>query len=154
MGKREDIGSWLEGPARPADAGAYPGADLGLPENGPGALAPMGRRVVALLIDGVLSQLIAMGLLGYTQGAGGVGTFKPLLVVFLLNALMIGTGGYTVGQRLLGLRVERCPTGYAGPRRALVRSALLCLGVPPLIMNRDGRGLHDRLADTVIVRSR
>lgn len=154
MGKREDIGSWLEGPPRSAAAGAYPGADLGLPEHGPGAVAPMGRRVAALIIDGLLSQVIAIGLLGYAYGAGGAGTFKPLLVVFVLNVLMVATGGYTVGHRLLGLRVQRCPTGYAGPRRALIRAVLLCLGIPPLIMDRDGRGLHDRLAGTVIVRSR
>ncbi len=154
MGKREDIGSWLDGPPRAGGSGPYPGADLGLPQHGPGSIAPMGRRVVALVIDGLLSQVVAMGLLGYVQGAGGLGTFKPLLVVFVLNVLMVGTGGYTVGHRLLGLRVERCPAGYAGMGRSLVRAALLCLGIPPLIMNSDGRGLHDRLAGTVIVRSR
>lgn len=154
MGKREDIGSWLEGPPRPAGAGAYPGADLGLPEQGPGSLAPMGRRLAALIVDGLICQIIAMGLLGYQQGVGGVGTFKPLLVVFVLNALLVGTAGFTIGHRLLGLRVQRRPAGYVGPRRSLIRAALLCLGLPPLIMDRDGRGLHDRLAGTVIVRSR
>lgn len=154
MGKREDIGSWLEGPPRPAGAGAYPGADLGLPEEGPGSMAPMGRRLAALVIDGMICQVIAMGLLGYQQGVGGIGTFKPLLVVFIMNVFMVGTGGYTIGHRLMGLRVDRCPRGYAGFGRGLIRSALLCLGIPPLIVGGDGRGLHDRLAGTVIVRSR
>ena len=81
MVNREDIGSWLEGPPRES-RGAYPGERLGLPENGPGSIAPMWRRVVALFIDGIMSQLIAMGLLGYVQGEGGLGVFKPLLVVF------------------------------------------------------------------------
>ncbi|MGO9653847.1 MAG: RDD family protein, partial [Mycobacterium sp.] len=37
---------------------AYPGERLGLPESGPGSLAPVGRRVAALTID----WLIAYGL--------------------------------------------------------------------------------------------
>ena len=154
MVDREDIGSWLQGPPRPQNAPRYPGEGLGLPEQGPGSMAPTGRRVVALFIDGVIAQVIAMGLLGYVQGAGGLGTFKPLLVVLLMNVLMVGTGGYTIGHRLLGLRVDRCPSGYAGLGRGLVRSVLLCLALPPLIVDRQGRGLHDRLAGTVIVRSR
>lgn len=117
-------------------------------------MAPLGRRIAALFLDGIVAQIIAMGLLGYVQGAGGPGTFKPLLVVLVMNMLMVGTGGYTIGHRLLGLRVDACPSGYAGFLRALVRSVLLCLAVPPLIVDRDGRGLHDRLAGTVIVRNR
>ena len=50
--------------------------------------------------------------------------------------------------------MQFCPVGYVGPRRSLIRAVLLCLGIPPLIVDRDGRGLHDRLAGTVIVRSR
>lgn len=154
VGMREDIGSWLEGPPRAADAGPYQGANLGLPQEGPGAMAPMGRRLVALVIDGMIGQVIAMGLLGYQQGMGGIGTFKPLLVVFVLNLILVGTAGFTIGHRLLGLRVQRCPAGYVGMRRSFIRAVLLCLGLPPLIIDRDGRGLHDRLAGTVIVRSR
>lgn len=151
MVDRRDIGSWLEGPPRPE--AAHPGELIGLPEEGPGSLAPFGRRVVALFIDGALAQLIARGLLGFELGVGGFDAFKPLLVVFVINALMVGTGGWTIGHRLLGLRVEQCPRGWAGPWRGLLRSVLLCLAVPPLIIGRDGRGLHDRLAGTVIVRA-
>jgi hypothetical protein len=32
------------------------------------------------------------------------------------------------------------------------RTALLCIAIPALIWDRDGRGLHDRLARTVEVR--
>ena len=150
--KREDIGSWLEGPPRES-TGAFPGERLGLPEDGPGSVAPMWRRVVALFIDGIMSQVIAMGLLGYVQGEGGLGVFKPLLVVFVINVLMVGTAGWTVGHRMMGLRVELCPRGYAGMARGAVRSLLLCLAIPPLLMDGDQRGLHDKLAGTVIVRA-
>lgn len=154
MIEREDVGSWMEGPPRRGDSGDYPGHLLGLPPEGPGSMAPMGRRVLALLLDGLLAQLMAMSLLGYVQGQGGLGTFKPLLVVLLMNVFMVGTGGYTIGHRIFGLRVDRCPSGYAGFVKGLIRSVLLCLAFPPLIVDRDGRGLHDRVAGTVIVRSR
>lgn len=151
MVDRKDLGSWLEGPPRD-DSFAYPGERLGLPPDGPGSRAPTGRRIAALFVDGFLSQLIAMAVLGYEQGEGGIGVFTPLLVVFVLNVAMVGTWGSTVGHRLFGLRVERCPRGYAGFVRGLVRSLLLCLAIPPVVVDRDGRGLHDRLAGTVIVR--
>jgi hypothetical protein len=34
----------------------------------------------------------------------------------------------------------------------LIRSLLLCLGVPALIWDRDQRGVHDRVPGTVLVR--
>ena len=33
--------------------------------------------------------------------------------------------------------------------QALVRTALICLAVPPLIFNRDQRGLHDLAVGTI-----
>jgi uncharacterized RDD family membrane protein YckC len=35
---------------------------------------------------------------------------------------------------------------------AAIRTALLCLAVPALIFDSDSRGLHDRVAGTVLVR--
>lgn len=151
MVNREDIGSWLEGPRPRRDEG-YPGERFGLPEAGPGSVARLGRRIAALAIDWVIASLIATGLLGYRFGSGGASAFKPLLVFFVIHLLMVGTAGYTIGQRLLGLRVERCPQGYAGPVRALARSVLLCLAIPALIWDRDERGMHDRLAGTILRR--
>jgi hypothetical protein len=34
----------------------------------------------------------------------------------------------------------------------LVRAALLCLAVPALIWDRDHRGVHDRVSNTMVVR--
>jgi hypothetical protein len=36
----------------------------------------------------------------------------------------------------------------------LVRTALLCLVIPAIVVDRDGRGLHDRAAASVVVRTR
>ncbi len=154
MSTRRGIGGWLDGPPRTETTAGHPGARWGLAESGPGALAPLWRRVVALFIDGVIAQVIAVGVLGYQYGVGGAQSFLPLLVVLVMNVVLVGTVGYTIGHRLLGLRVERCPHGYAGLVRGAVRSVLLCLAIPALIMDRDQRGLHDRIAGTIILRDR
>ncbi|MFE6284163.1 RDD family protein [Streptomyces sp. NPDC057877] len=154
MDKRRAIGSWLSGPrAALEEAGAdfgYRGEQLGLPETGPGSIAGPGRRLTALAVDWGLCLLIAYGLItdGYRQATGN----WALLIFFVLSTLTVGTIGSTPGKRLLGLRVVSLDTGLVRPLPAVLRSALLCLAVPALIWDRDGRGLHDRLARTVEVR--
>ncbi|MEU3105950.1 RDD family protein [Streptomyces griseoflavus] len=155
MDNRQAIGSWLSGPrAALEDAGAdfgYRGEQLGLPEHGPGSIARPGRRLGALAVDWGLCMLIAYGLI--TDGYDGQSTGNWALLVFLvLSVLTVGTVGFTPGKRLFGLRVVALDSGRVQPLRGLVRSALLCLAVPALVWDRDGRGLHDRLARTVEVR--
>ncbi|MBG0855901.1 RDD family protein [Streptomyces spinoverrucosus] len=155
MDKRQAIGSWLSGPrAAMEDAGAdfgYRGEQLGLPEEGPGSIARPGRRLVALAVDWGLCFMIAYSLI--TDGYGGQTTGNwALLIFFVMSALTVGTIGVTPGKRLFGLRVVALDTGTVHPGRALLRTALLCLAVPALIWDRDGRGLHDRVAKTVEVR--
>ncbi|WP_190111802.1 RDD family protein [Streptomyces cinnamoneus] len=154
MDNRQAIGSWLSGPRAAAeDMGiefGHRGERLGLPESGPGAVAPIGRRVGALVIDWALCMLIAYGFLagGDPQRAGN----WALLIFLLLSLLTVGTVGSTPGKRLLGLRV----IGEDGARlslpRVLLRSVLLLLVVPAVVWDRDTRGLHDRLARAVQVR--
>src|ERR1019366_4316143 len=108
MVDRRNVGSWLEGrggvPTGPED---YPGQGLGMPERGPGSLARFGRRLVAVFVDWLVCTVIAAGLLHYRLGQGGLGPFKPLAVFVLMNLLLVGTLGSTIGHRLLGIRVVR-----------------------------------------------
>ncbi|MEU0942074.1 RDD family protein [Streptomyces canus] len=155
MDKRDAIGSWLSGPRAAAeDAGidfGYRGQQLGLPEEGPGSIARPGRRLGALAVDWAMSVLIASRLI--TQSYGDPSTSNwSLLVFFVMGILTVGTIGFTPGKRLFGLRVVALDTGRVNPARALLRTVLLCLALPALIWDRDGRGLHDRLAKTVEVR--
>ncbi|MGW3916547.1 RDD family protein [Streptomyces sp. NPDC005070] len=155
MDNRQAIGSWLSGPRAAAEeAGVdfgYRGEQLGLPEHGPGSIARPGRRLGALAVDWGLCLLIAYGLLtdGYGQATGN----WALLVFFVLGVLTVGTVGFTPGKRLLGLRVVPEGGGRLNPLRVVLRTALLCVAVPALIWDRDGRGLHDRLARTIEVRA-
>ncbi|WP_123526482.1 RDD family protein [Streptomyces sp. 840.1] len=154
MDNRQAIGSWLSGPRAAAeDMGAdfgYRGKRLGLPEQGPGAVAPLGRRFGAIFIDWALCMLIAYGLFarGDQQAAGNwaVGIF------LVLSLLTVGTIGRTPGKRVTGIRVVAEGGGRLGLGRVLVRTVLLCLVIPALVWDRDGRGLHDRVARAVQVR--
>jgi hypothetical protein len=159
------MGSWLEG-GSPAGTSAR-GARLGLPPEGSGALAPLGRRVLALAVDWTVCLLIAATFFPVERSGFYLTRGAPTatLAIFLLeNVLLVGTVGFTLGHRLLGLRVRRAavpPAGAApltdtgrppGLLSGLVRGLLLCLVVPAVVWDSDGRGLHDRAAGTAIVR--
>ncbi|MDT0452122.1 RDD family protein [Streptomyces hesseae] len=154
MDNRQAIGSWLSGPRAAAeDMGiefGHRGERLGLPESGPGSVAPLGRRFGALAIDWALCMLIAFAFLaqGNQQRAGN----WALLIFLVLSLLTVGTVGSTPGKRLFGLRVIAEDGTRLSLPRVLVRSVLLLLVIPAVIWDRDTRGLHDRLARAVQVR--
>jgi uncharacterized RDD family membrane protein YckC len=123
---------------------AYPGQRFGLPERGPMSVASMGSRVLALFIDWLLSMLIAYWL---TRSQ-----FWTIAVFAVETYLLTALTGMTVGKRLAGIRVMRTGGGRVGFGWALVRTAILLTAIPPLLSDRDLRGLHDRAADTIVVR--
>ncbi len=150
---RKDVASWLDGPgAVGGDPEDYPGRRLGMPERGPGSVARLGRRAAAILVDWLVSNLIAVGFMHYRLGEGGLGSFKPLVVFVLMNLLLVGTLGSTIGHRLLRMRVVRLGGASAGPLPAVIRTILLALVIPAVIWDRDSRGFHDKLAGTVLAR--
>ncbi|MEO3973060.1 RDD family protein [Streptomyces sp. CAU 1734] len=154
MDNRQVMGSWLSGPRATAEEMGvdfgYRGKGLGLPERGPGSIAPLGRRFGALFVDWGLCLLIAYGLFaaGDQQAAGN----WALGIFLVLSLLTVGTVGFTPGKRAFGLRVVSQDGGRLGFGRAAVRGLLLALAIPALIWDRDGRGLHDRLGHAVQVR--
>ncbi len=126
-------------------------------------MAPLGRRFVAIFIDWGICQLTVWLLFGGQFGSGGAASFAPLAIFALENMVMVSVLGYTVGHRVMGMAVLRLtpddittPSAWLahvpGPRAALVRTALLCLALPAMFSDRDGRGYHDRAAGTVILR--
>lgn len=150
---REDIGSWLSGPGSVIPSGqAYRGERLGLPAGGPGSLAGWGRRLAALLVDWLASLLLVR--LFLPGIAYGTPDSSLVTLGFFLAQLTLFTWlvGASFGQRLLGLAVVRLDGGPPGLVRAFLRSLQVCLLVPPLVWDRDGRGLHDRSVRTVLVR--
>ncbi len=67
--------------------------------------------------------------------------------VILLTWLMQAS----FGQRLVGVRVIGL-AGRLGILACVVRTFLICLLVPAIIWDTDGRGLHDRAVGSAVVR--
>ena len=134
--------------ASTADKPGYPGKDLGFPQDGPGAIAGMARRVGALFIDWLVCWVIV--LVAFRPPDSQIGLWT-LGIFAAQDFVFTGLLGLTVGKQLLRIRVIRLDGGMIAGW-ALLRTLLLLTVVPPLLTDRDLRGLHDRAANTAVVR--
>jgi uncharacterized RDD family membrane protein YckC len=111
------------------------------------ARASIGRRFGALLIDWILCVLIA--------GAFSNATRSPWLapsILVLEYGFFVGFFTQTPGMWFTKVRCVSYPEGGSiGAPRALLRAILLALFIPPLIMDAQGRGLHDKAARSIMV---
>lgn len=149
---REDIGSWLSGPGSVIGTEqAWRGERLGLPESGSGSIAGPGRRILALLVDWVASLLLVRLFLPGLDYGSPESSLATLGFFFAEITLFTWLTGSSFGHRLLGMGVMRLDGAAPGLGRSLLRSVLIVLLLPPLVWDRDSRGLHDRAAGTVLV---
>jgi uncharacterized RDD family membrane protein YckC len=108
-----------------------------------------GRRLAAYLIDAAASVLVARAFTHPPSTAYSTAVFVAFTVEkFLLTALT----GASLGQRLVGVEVRAVDGTPVGFRRAAIRTLLLLLVIPVVIIDSSGRGLHDRLAGTRLIR--
>jgi uncharacterized RDD family membrane protein YckC len=132
---------------------------------------PFALRCGAFLIDYILLVLlVVMGTLfarmlgGGARAAGNSAETAAIvlaIVVALLNlGVLPGLTGMTIGKWATGLRIQRTETGNPGIGRALLRHfvgyplSLATFGIGFLLVavSVHGRGLHDMIAGTVVVR--
>lgn len=134
--------------SRPTDAppSRFPGERLGLPEEGPGSIGRMGRRVIALFID----WAIASGISWAAFRHGGTSIY-PIFAA--LQVLSIWALGGSIGHRIAGLRLAALPGSKPAWWRPIVRTVLLTVVIPALVWDSDHRGFHDKIAGTVLVRA-
>lgn len=105
--------------------------------------------MLALAIDWVAAMVVASFFAGYGTDNYAMLTLAIFAIqITLLQWLM----GSSFGQRITGCAVMSVVGGRAGVLRLALRTALICLVIPPVVWDRDGRGLHDRIAGTVCVR--
>ena len=133
--------------------------------------APFPLRCGALLIDYIaLVSLVVLGTLvarmfgGGGRAAGSSAETAAIVLAVLLAVLnlgvMPGLTGMTIGKWATGLRIERSDGIPVGIGRALLRHfigypisfALLGIGFLIAAVSVHGRGLHDMIADTIVVR--
>jgi uncharacterized RDD family membrane protein YckC len=130
----------------------YAGQRLGLPEEGPGSVAGWGRRVAALFIDWFASLLVTRLIGAFTELSPDAERSLPLLVFFLEVTLFTALAGGSFGQLALRIVVVRLDGRPVTVLAALLRTLLICLVIPPVVFNRDNRGLHDLAVGTVTLR--
>ena len=137
-------------PSAPADAETgYPGQGLGRPQDGPGSIPSLIRRVGGLCIDWGIAVALAWALLPYEWVNLGITG-----IWLVLTILAVGFMGHSVGHLILGMQVQTLDGRPSGFAKAFVRTVLIALVIPALIMDRDQRGLNDRAIGTVLVRIR
>lgn len=126
------------------EANRWAGQRLGLPETGSGSLAKVPRRSLALMLDWAACLLISQAFFG--------GNSTATLVTFALEQwLLIATAGFSFGHRLCGITVQRLDGRPIGIWKSLLRIGAILLVLPALVWDADNRGLHDKLAGTVLV---
>lgn len=74
------------------------------------------------------------------------------LIFVVLQVVFIPLVSGGIGHLCVGLRVVPVTGGWVGVWRPIVRTLLLALVIPALIWDADQRGLHDKIAGTVLVR--
>lgn len=104
------------------------------------------RRFAALLVDWIACVLVS-GTFANPTTEG----WAPVLILIVEYGFFLGLFGQTPGMYLAKLRcVDYGTGGPMGVPRALLRAVLLALVVPALIMDRDRRGIHDRLTNSMV----
>jgi len=113
----------------------------------------MGRRLAALMIDWLISYGLAALALRFGVFSEQMLATAVLVIWFLLGLVAVRLFGFTPGQLALGLQVVavdgHLPVGIG---RVAMRGLLVGTVIPALFTDWDGRGLHDRLTGTAVVR--
>ena len=136
----------------PANGAAAGASAAGSSSRYPGPVAGFGRRLGAIFIDWLLA--LGMALLLFRSAAYGSAESQiATLSLFALEVIVLTwLTGASFGQRILGLMVVRTGGGRRSLWRVAVRTVLICLVIPAVVLDSDGRGLHDRAVDSVVLR--
>ena len=112
-----------------------------------------GRRMLGVLIDWLMSYAIAIGFfVEFGEPSMGAVVFLIFTAQYLLFAAL---GGATPGHRVVGLKIVRFSDGgMPTPLHALIRTGLLVLIVTAITFDQNGRGINERLSNTVLIRTR
>ena len=119
----------------------------------PADAAGVGRRLGGLCLDWAVS--IGVSLLLFRQVAYGSNESSAAILAIFATEVIVLTwlSSASFGQRVVGLVVVRTDGGPLGLWRAVLRTLLLCLVIPAVVMDSHGRGLHDRAVDSIVLRA-
>lgn len=88
------------------------------------------------------------------KGFGLQGQLTTLILFFAEMSILTAFGGASFGHRIVRIKVVRFADGGAPtPVQALIRTALLCTVIFAITYDENGRGIHDRLSGTYLVKA-
>ena len=109
--------------------------------------AGLGARLLALLVDWLLCLMLAR--LVSSSPTGGLWVYLILIAEY---AFFVGLYTQTPGMWLAKVRcIAIDDLGRIGVARAALRAALMCLVIPVLVMDRYGRGWHDKAVGSIMI---
>jgi uncharacterized RDD family membrane protein YckC len=109
--------------------------------------------MLGVLIDWLLCAAIAKGF--FDGGQRWAEPYVAPLIFFAQYLLFASLGGATPGHRIVGLKIVRFSDGaMPTPVQALIRTGLLVIVITAITFDQNGRGINERLSDTVLVRTR
>lgn len=124
------------------------GEQFGLPAEGKGSAAPLGRRLGGFVLDIVFAAFIGSMLPQQYFPAESAGTVVWLIITVCPVAIWGFTPGMTI-SRIGVVRLDGKP--MVGLPKAFIRGLLTLALIPALIWDFDGRAWHDRLSGTIVV---
>ena len=106
------------------------------------------KRFAAAFIDGIIFTGVGV----FTAGVGS-------LLWFVYEAVLVSQWeGYTIGKKVLGIKVVSASGGGVDILKAFIRtlskilsSFLLCLGYLWMLWDEKSQTWHDKIADTYVV---
>jgi uncharacterized RDD family membrane protein YckC len=109
--------------------------------------------MLGVLIDWLMSYAIAIGFfVEFGESSMGAVVFLIFTAQYLIFAAL---GGATPGHRIVGLKIVRFSDGgMPTPIQALIRTGLLVLILTAITFDQNGRGINERLSNTVLIRTR
>ena len=104
------------------------------------------RRMAGLACDW-------LACLAIVKGFKMDGQFTTLIVFFAEMALLTAFGGASFGHRIVGIKVVRFKDGGPpSPVQALIRTLLLCTVIFAITYDENGRGIHERISGTYLIK--
>ena len=110
------------------------------------------RRLGALSIDWAIASFTTA--LFYSLQASSLEPTLVRLAIFVFEVgLLTSFGGASIGKRIFGIRVVTWPYYFfVKPKAAFLRVFLVALVLPALFTDSQGRGFHERISRTTVVR--
>ena len=112
-------------------------------------MASTGVRAAGFFLDIFLCALVA-----WLFTAPDPPQYLSLAVWAGMTIVAVGAFGFTPGQAAVGVRVARIDGRTVVGLWAIPRTILSFLIIPAVVVDADGRGWHDRLCRTIVVRMR